>query len=134
MSLNQENADKCFDVYKKTIDKYHFLPHGIYNITTVQGKPSKIIAKTGGRQVGELVSAEHGQLVTVKLCMSVRDTSVLPPLFIFPRVKIKNELLIGAPPEPNSARHKSCWMQLDIFDWFKHRNRSKEGKPYSFYF
>ena len=47
------------------MDKYKFSPQRIFNcdktgITTVQGKPSKVLAKTGRRQVGGLVSAERG--------------------------------------------------------------------------
>ena len=124
-SFNPENVKKFFDLLEATIDKYHFPPHRIYNcdetgITTVPGKPSKVIAKCGRQQVGSMVSAERGQLVTTEICMSVTGTYV-PPLFIFPRTRMKMELMNGAPPGSIHACHKSGWMQLHIFvDWFKH--------------
>ena len=125
MSFNPVNVNKFFDLYESIMDKFHFPPHRIFNcdetgVTTVQGKPSKVLAKTGRRQVGGLVSAERGQLVTVELCMNVTGTFI-PPLFIFPRVRMKMELMNGAPPGSIYACHKSGWMQLTIFvDWFKH--------------
>lgn len=125
MSFNPANVKKFFDLYDAAMDKYHFAPHRIFNcdetgITTVQGRPSKILAKTGRRQVGGLVSAERGQLVTTEICMNVTGTFI-PPLFIFPRVRMKIELMNGAPPGSIYACHKSGWMQLDIFvQWFHH--------------
>ena len=45
----------------------------------------------------------------------------IPPLFVFPRVRIKTELMNGAPPGSIYACHKSGWMQLEIFvERFKH--------------
>ena len=50
------------------MDEFKFTPNNIYNVdetgvTTVQGRPSKVLATKGKRQVGTLVSAERGQLV-----------------------------------------------------------------------
>ena len=107
------------------MDKYKFPPQQIFNcdetgITTVQGKPSKVLAKTGRRQVGGLVSAERGQLVLVEICMNITGTFI-PPLFVFPRVRMKAELMNGAFPDSIYACHKSGWTQLEIFvEWFKH--------------
>ena len=111
------------------MDKHKFPPQRIFNcdeigITTVQGKPSKVLAKTGRRQVGGLVSAERGQLVSVEICMKITGTFI-PPLFGFPRVEMKAELLNGAPPGIIYAYHKSGRMQLEIFvEWFKHFSKS----------
>lgn len=45
----------------------------------------------------------------------------VPPLLIFPRVRMKDELKIGAPPGTIFKAHPSGWMQSDIFvDWFVH--------------
>jgi len=103
MSFNPVNVTKFFDLYKSIIDKFHSLPHHIFNcdetgVTTVRGKPSKILAKTGRRQVGGLVSAERGQLVTVELGMNITGTFI-SPLFIFSGVRMKMELVNDAPPE-----------------------------------
>ena len=93
------------------MDKYKFPTQQIFNcdetgITTVQGKLSKVLVKTGRRQVGGLVSAERGQLVSVEICMNITGTFI-PPLFVFPRVRMKAELMNGAPPGSIYACHKS---------------------------
>ena len=52
--------------------------------------------------------------------MNITGTFI-PPLFVFPRVRMKAELMNGAPPGSIYACHKSGWMQLEIFvEWFKH--------------
>lgn len=90
----------------------------------MQSKPSKILARTERRQVGKLTSSERGQTVTTEICLSVTG-NFIPPLFILPRVRMKMELMNGAPPGSIYACHKSGWMQMDIFTtWFKHFIRS----------
>lgn len=91
--FNKVSVGKFFDILESAFDKHHFAPNNIYNVdetgmTTVQGKGSKILALKGRRQVGCLTSAERGQLVTMVACMSVTGAFV-PPLFIFPRVRMK---------------------------------------------
>ena len=45
----------------------------------------------------------------------------IPPFFIFPRVRMKQELLDHAPQGAVAVPHKSGWMQTELFvDWFKH--------------
>ena len=47
--------------------------------------------------------------------------SYVPPLFVWSRVRMKPELMNGAPSGAISAYHKSGWMQLSIFStWFDH--------------
>ncbi|XP_041459064.1 uncharacterized protein LOC121410818 isoform X2 [Lytechinus variegatus] len=128
-SFNRTNVNKFFDLLEPLMDKHKFPPNNIYNvdetgISTVQSKPSKVLAKTGRKQVGSLVSAERGQTVTVETCMSVTG-SFIPPMFVFPRVRMKMELMDEAPPGSIHECHKSGWMQMDIFTkWFKHFIRS----------
>jgi len=89
-------------------------------LTIVQGKPSKIIALRGKKQVGDLTSAERGQLCTVEICMSAAG-HFIPPLIIFPRIRMKYELMEGTPPGSIYRCDRSGWMQTDIFtEWFKH--------------
>ena len=86
----------------------------------MQGKPSKVLAKTGRRQVGGLVSAKRGQLVLVEICMNITGTFI-PSFFVFPRVRMKAELMNGALPASIYACHKSGWTQTEIFvEWLKH--------------
>ena len=123
--FNRTVVSKFFDVYEALVDKYQFPPQNIYNVdetgmTTVQGTGAKILAMKGRRQVGCLTSAERGQLVTVVVCMNVTG-SFLPPFLIFPRQRMKAELMDGSPPGAVCVCHPSGWMQLEIFSqWFDH--------------
>lgn len=45
----------------------------------------------------------------------------VPPMLIFPRVRMKDELKIGAPAGTLFRAHPSGWMQTELFvDWFEH--------------
>ena len=119
------SVSKFFDLLEGEVDKSKFTPDRIYNVdetgvTTVPNKPSKILSLKGKKQVGIISSAERGQLVTVELCLSASGHYV-PPMFVFPRVRMKAELLDHAPPGSVAVPHKSGWMQSNIFvEWFKH--------------
>ncbi|CAH1967248.1 unnamed protein product [Acanthoscelides obtectus] len=93
------------------------LPNKLYNcdetgLTIVQHKTSKVLALKGKRQVGALSSAERDSLVTVVTCMSAAE-DYIPPLFVFPRVNMKAELLDGTPNGSIAIYHKSGWIQMD---------------------
>ena len=123
--FNKQAVNNFFHILQAVVDEYSFTPNNIYNvdetgITTVQSRPSRIIAKRGRRQVGSLTSAERGTLVTVVICMSSTG-SFIPPMFVWPRVRMKPELMDGAPAGSIYACHKSGRMQLSIFEeWFDH--------------
>lgn len=125
MGFNRTAVKKFFDCLTDVYDKYKFPPTRIFNcdetgLTTVAKNQGKIFAKRGRKQVGTLSSAERGQLVTVELCFSASG-QYIPPLLIFPRQRMKAELMDGAPPGAISACHKSGWMQSEIFvQWLKH--------------
>lgn len=123
--FNRPNVEKFFNLLKSVMDKYNFPAHRIFNVdetgvTTVQTKCSKVLAQKGRRQVGSLTSAERGQLCTAVICMSAGG-NYDPPMLIFPRQRMKQELTDGAPPGTIFACNKSGWMQLEIFSsWFDH--------------
>lgn len=78
------------------------------------------MATKGRKQVGSLSSAERGQLVTVEICMSASG-HFIPPLFVFPRCRMKPDMLDNAPPGSQGVAHPSGWMQSDIFlTWCQH--------------
>lgn len=64
-------------------------------MTVVQAP--NVIAQTGVKQVGQSVSAERGQLIT--MCgIGNAIGNALPPVFIFPRGRFHESMLNGAPP------------------------------------
>ncbi|XP_047022728.1 MFS-type transporter clz9-like [Helicoverpa zea] len=125
MGFNMVSVNRFFDLLEEVIDQHKFLPTNIYNVdetglTTVPKRQSRIIALKGRKQVGLASSAERGQLTTAVLCVSASGNYV-PPLLIFPRVRMKAELLDGAPPGTVSVCHPSGWIQSDIFvEWLNH--------------
>ena len=98
---------------------------------TVQ-KPNKVIAAKGTKQVGALVSAERGTLVTLCCAVNALGNSV-PPMMIFPRVHFRQEIfLVGAPPGTIGVAYPSGWMTADNFLVFlqhfvHHTNASKDN-------
>jgi hypothetical protein len=89
-------------------------------VTIVQHTSQKVISLKGKQQVHKLSSAERGALVTVVTCMSAAGTYG-PPMLVFPRKRMKPELLDGAPPGTIAGCHSSGWIQLDLFpQWFHH--------------
>jgi hypothetical protein len=88
-------SGKLFKLLESTVDKYKITPHRLYNVdetgvSTVIKSHSKILASTGKRQVGTLTAAEPGKLMTTIVCFSSVGEYV-PPMFIFPKKKKKNE-------------------------------------------
>nr|XP_047141474.1 MFS-type transporter clz9-like [Hydra vulgaris] len=88
-------------------------------ISTVPKLLSKVISTKGKRQVGSLTSAERGQLVTAVVCCSASGR-YMPPMLIFPRQRMKVELMDRAPPGAWAECHPSGWIQTDLFiNWLK---------------
>ncbi|KAF5278025.1 hypothetical protein FQR65_LT15826 [Abscondita terminalis] len=117
-AFNRTTVGEFFDNYMIVMQTYKFSPDRIYNIdetgiTTVLSTP-KVIAESGRKQVGQIVSGERGQLVT--FCGIISATgSTIPPAFVFPRVKYKSYFINGAPPGSLGLSSKSGWMTGDIF-------------------
>lgn len=89
-------------------------------LTVVQSKVSEVIGLRGKRQISSLTSAERGSLITVVAAMSAGGTFI-PPLIIFPRKNMSQQLMRDAPAGAFSACHPSGWIQSYIFvQWFDH--------------
>lgn len=123
--FTKENVDNFFSILKPELEKVKSSAARVFNVdetgvTTVQHKSLKIISVKGKREVHKLSSAERGRLVTMVTCMSASGIFV-PPLLVFPRKRMKQELLDGAPPGTIGDCHISGWIQTDIFTrWFGH--------------
>lgn len=107
------------------MDKFPYPPTNIYNVdesglTVVQSKVSTVIGLRGKRQIAALTSAERGALITIICCMSAAGHYV-PPLNIYPRKNMNQQLMKGAPFGSVGVVHPSGWVQTHIFtQWFKH--------------
>lgn len=65
-------------------------------------------------QVGAAISGEGGINVTLIACGSAAGVFI-PPLFVFPRVHMKDNMLKNAPAGSIGAANKSGWSKSDIF-------------------
>ncbi|XP_023310354.1 uncharacterized protein LOC111691547 [Anoplophora glabripennis] len=124
MGFNKISVAKFYELLGAVLDKYKLGPDRIYNcgetaISSVSKTKFKIISRRGRKQVGSLSSAERGQTVTVKICVSAAG-SYMPPMLIFPRKRMKAELLNNSAPGTTSHCNASGWMTTDVFvSWFK---------------
>ncbi|XP_067120893.1 uncharacterized protein [Centruroides vittatus] len=123
--FNPVAVNNFFDLYEPEIEKIKSSPHRVYNvdetgITVVQHKRSKVISVKGKQQVAALTSLERGKLMTVVTCMNACG-SYVPPLIIFPRKNMGQELMDDAPAGSIGDCHPSGWIQTHQFTkWFQH--------------
>ena len=111
--FNRFNVAKFFDILMEVYARDQYGPERIWNVdetgcTTVH-KPAKVLATTGAKQVGAIVSAERGQLVTLCCAVNAVGNSV-PPMFIFPRVNYRDNFVNGGPVGCVGTAHPSGWM------------------------
>lgn len=116
-AFNKENVEEFFKNYDQVQTQYKFSPHHIWNIdetgvSTVMQAPRVIAEKA--KSVGQCVSAERGTLITMCGIISASGNSI-PPLYIFPRVRMKEQFLFGAVPGAVGYAEKSGWMTSKIF-------------------
>ena len=135
VAFNRPKVQQFFDVYRQLLTDVPCTPSRIWNmdetgITNVQ-RPSKIIATKGQRTVGKMTSGERGTTVTVICAMSAAG-SYLPPMFIYPRKRMVDALLTGAPPQSVGYTSASGWTDSELFiKWLEHfvsfTNASKDN-------
>ncbi|XP_047123036.1 uncharacterized protein LOC124806312 [Hydra vulgaris] len=103
---------------EKILRKYTLLADRIYNfdesgVSTVMTTP-KVLTQKNLKQIGQLVSAERGELVTFRGIISASGNTI-PPLFIFPRVHFKDHFMEGGPEGSLGMATKSGWINSSIF-------------------
>lgn len=125
LGFNEENVGTFFKLLEEIFSKQKFPADRIYNVdetglTIVQSKIPYVVGRKGKRQIAALTSAERGSTVTVIACMSASGHFV-PPMVIFPRKNMNDQLMRGAPPGSIGVAHPSGWVQANIFTkWFQH--------------
>lgn len=123
-SFNRTTVQSFFNNLIDLRQRHQFAAADLYNmdeagVTTVQ-KPDCIVARRGEKQVGSIVSAERGNLVTVASTISASRTSI-PPFFVFPRVNFKDYFLQAAPAGSSGSANKSGWMtEIDFLKYLEH--------------
>lgn len=124
MGFNKVAVSEFFTLLEEVVDKHSLTPDRIYNvdetgISTVPKSQSKVLSLKGQKQVGCLSSAERGQLVTAEICFNAAGTYV-PPMLIYARKRMKNELLDDAPSGFWGTCSDNGWITSKIFfDWFQ---------------
>ncbi|KAL4125800.1 hypothetical protein QTP88_010040 [Uroleucon formosanum] len=106
------------------MSRHFFQGHEVWNmdepgVTTVQS-PNRVVAQRGYKQVGSIVSAERGTLVTMACAISAIGNNI-PPFFVFPRVHYKDNFVANGRPGSNGSANPSGWMQeKDFILFLKH--------------
>ena len=100
-----------------------------YNKRTKLGK---FFATKGGRQIGKTTRGERGVAVTVLCAMNAAGV-FLPPMFIYPRKRMIDSLINGAPPQSVGYRIPKRWTDSSLFvKWLDHivkfTNCSKDSR------
>ena len=124
VGFNRPRVQQLFDVYKLLLHSGTYDASRIWNmdesgISKVQ-KPGKILATKGCKQVAKMTSAERGTLVTA-LCTMSAGGQYVPPMMIFPRARMSDVLMTGAPAGCIGAVSPTGWTDSNLFvTWLKH--------------
>lgn len=117
-AFNEHNVNMFFSNLKSVIERFKIRPENIWNmdesaLTTVQ-KPLSVVAQRGVRNLGSITSAERGVLVTLALAISAGGVC-MPPFYVFPRKKFRNDFLAAAGIGADGAANPSGWMKGEQF-------------------
>lgn len=116
-AFNKTAVAEFFDNYERILTRYNLSPDRIINldetgVNTVLPTP-RVLAEKKQRQVGQIVSGERGENVT--LCGIITATgTALPPVYVFPRVHFKEHFLTGAPAGSLGLANRSGWMTAEL--------------------
>ena len=124
VGFNRVKVAEFFQAYRGRLGKHTFTESKIWNmnetgITNVH-VPGKVIATKGVRQVGKVTSGERGATVT-SICAMSASGLFLPPMLIFPRKRMLDQLMIGAPAQSVGFCSPNGWTDCDLFvKWLQH--------------
>ena len=101
------------NLYSKPMQVFNVDETGI-NVTQHKGK---VISEVKRRNVHRVVASEKGKNHTIIACGSASGL-VVPPMIIFPRVRIPESFKINAPPGSILAGQKKGWVTGDLYlEW-----------------
>ncbi|CAH2004583.1 unnamed protein product [Acanthoscelides obtectus] len=130
--FNRKNVNDFFQNLRIVREKFKFELQNIYNCdevgcTTVQDCP-KVLASKKAKQVGQVTSSERGTLVTV--CFAVNAICVIPPFFIFPRIKYREDFVCDDPEGSNGDAYSTGWMTAGSFlKFMEHFKKYSNASP-----
>uniref|UniRef100_A0A1B0DBM8 Uncharacterized protein n=1 Tax=Phlebotomus papatasi TaxID=29031 RepID=A0A1B0DBM8_PHLPP len=120
LNFTKEHIEWFYQNLEIVMNKYNFhdKPEMIWNIdesgiSTVLQAP-KVLAAAGVKQVGQMVSNERGEQVTIVGIVNAAGGKT-PPIYIFPRKRAKEEWMDGSPEGAISIFNGSGWMDKDGF-------------------
>lgn len=124
MAFNKDEVKIFYDNLDEVMTKYNFQPDRIYNFDetgkNIVHKTSLILAKKGLKRVGAATSGERGKNHTVACAVSATG-QYIPPMFIFPSVRVSASLTIDGPAGSIYKVSKSGWMTEPLFvEWLTH--------------
>lgn len=98
-------------------------PMQVYNVNetgmNITQHKGKVLTTVGRRNVHRVVAAEKGKNHTVVACGSASGY-VIPPMIIFPQVRIPPKFQANAPPGSLLAGQKKGWVNSALYlQWFK---------------
>lgn len=123
--FNKPRVESFFQLLGTIYDEEKLTPDRVYNmdetsLSTVQDGQNKIIGARGKRRIGAMVSNERGESTTCVVCMSAAGVFI-PPMLIYKRKRMKEEIVNGAPPGTVFTAQEKGWMSNECFClWLKH--------------
>lgn len=106
------------------------MEYGRNRFSAIQ-KPDKVVSRRGIKQVGRIVSAERGTLVTVASAVSATGVAI-PPMFIFPRKHFHDRFISEGPVGCAGTANPSGWMSPTHFvEFLEHFKRNTGVSPTS---
>ncbi|KAJ8912432.1 hypothetical protein NQ315_006098 [Exocentrus adspersus] len=99
-SFNKANVSAFFKNLNSCLDRFQFSPDRVYNLdetgNSAVHNPPRVLAKKGQKQIGSLISGEHGVNITMIAAVNAVGNHV-PPMLIFPRVlhRAQSDVLIN---------------------------------------
>ena len=124
-AASDEAMKSFFEKLGGVLSKLNLLakPMQIYNVdetgVNIVQRPGRVITELGRKKVWAITSAERGKTHTIVSCVSASGHS-LPPMMIYPRVRLPNDLKKGAVPGTLFACSENGWINCDLYlQWFK---------------